>query len=484
MHDQDRRNLLKLSAAVPLGAGALSLGGLGASAASHAAPQAMMPKPDHILEVRNIQKSYFSKDIAALLVNETWPGTAIRYTKGEPFRVVVKNLLDEPTSIHWHGLILPNLLDGVPEVTQAPIEPGALMYYEFPLVQAGSYWYHSHYHLQEQQGLAGPIIIEDSDEKRGYDHDVTVFLSDVLEGSPNDLVKGLQAGKIDVDVPDPYILPGEKEFETDIPYLGYLINGQSNDRPWHYAAKAGQRLRLRLINGSTSSFFRIMINGLPLTVIASDGEDVEPVMVDNLMVGTAERYDVLVTLPESGSYTLHAAALGDDKQVVGILHTEDAAAKANMARPKFTDRILRLDQLVASEETNFSATPDRTIENRLSGDMKAYEWEINDVRYPEVFAGEGAENIPFKVGYGEVVRFVIDNPTPMYHPMHLHGHVFRVLNGQGAKAPRKDTLSVAPKSKVNIEFLADNPGKWFWHCHNLYHLATGMAREVHYVANP
>ena len=488
MYDKDRRQLLKLSAAIPLGASAVTLGGLGSNAAYAATgqtmPQAMMPKPDYILDVVPVQKSFFNTNISGLLVNETWPGPPIRYTKGDFFRAVVKNSLDQPTSIHWHGMVLPNLLDGVPEVTQAPIQPRALMYYEFPLIQAGSYWYHSHYALQEQQGLAGPLIIEDPNEDRGYDHDVTVFLSDVLAGSPDTLVKNLQAGKVDFDTPDPYVLPGESEFEIDVPYLGYLINGQSNDTPWTHTARAGQRLRLRLINGSTSSFFRIMVDDLPLTVIASDGEDVEPVTVDNLVVGTAERYDVLVTLPESGSYTLHAAALGDNTQVVGVLHTQDVAAKANLERPKFTDRILRLEQLIARQEWTLSNTPDRTIDNKLSGNMKAYLWEINGVRYPEVFAGEGAEKIPLEVGFGEVVRFVIENPTPMYHPMHLHGHVFRVLNGQGVRAPRKDTVAVPPKSKVTIEFLADNPGKWFWHCHNLYHLATGMAREVHYVADP
>jgi FtsP/CotA-like multicopper oxidase with cupredoxin domain len=217
-----------------------------------------------------------------------------------------------------------------------------------------------------------------------------------------------------------------------------------------------------------------------LTVIASDGEDLEPVEVDNLMLSTAERYDLLVTIPEAGNFTVYAAALGDDKQVVGVIHTKDRKPEANRARAVFTDKILTLAQMRASQDSTLPEGPSRVLETKLSGNMEKYFWLINDVAYPEPYAPEGTQNIPFEVGYGEVVRIDIDNPTPMVHPMHLHGHVFRVL-GSGARSPRKDTVAVMPKSKLSIEFYANNPGKWFWHCHNLYHLASGMARELHYV---
>jgi FtsP/CotA-like multicopper oxidase with cupredoxin domain len=477
---------MKIMSGTALGAAVLPLASGAATpkaAKAAAPPQSGTPiaaRPDHILDVVEKEVDFFGTPIRGLLSGGSWPGKEIRYKKGDIFRVQVANHLAEPTSLHWHGLILPNLQDGVPGVTQAPLEPGALMYYEFPLVQAGTYWYHSHFGLQEQEGLAGPLIIDDPDEMRAYDHDVTLFLSDVLTGSPVDMMKGLQSGSVEMNVSKPYLLPGETKFNIDVPYAGYLLNGRSNDDPWSYPAAVGDRLRLRVINASTSSNFRLMIDGLPLTVIASDGEDLEPVEVDNLMLSTAERYDLLVTIPEAGNFTVHAAALGDDKQVVGVIHTKDRKPEANRARAVFTNKILTLAQMKASQNSTLPKGPSRVLETKLSGNMEKYFWLINDVAYPEPYAPEGAQNIPFEVGYGEVVRIDIINPTPMVHPMHLHGHVFRVL-GAGARSPRKDTVAVMPKSKLSIEFYANNPGKWFWHCHNLYHLASGMARELHYV---
>ena len=474
--------------------GVLAAGFGAAGTCVRAAPQPARTTPhsgtaipataDFSLDIVEKTVSPFGIPITATLAGGQWPGTEIRYRKGDVFRVMVQNRLTGPTSIHWHGLILPNLQDGVPGVTQAPIEPGELMLYQFPLIQAGTYWYHSHYEFQEQQGLAGPLIIEEPAETRGYDHDVTLLLSDVYSGDPNTVIPGLRDGSIGVKADKPFVLPGESGFATDVPYAGYLLNGRSNASPWKYAVRPRQRLRLRIINASASSFFRFAISGLPLTVIASDGEDVEPVEVDNLMIGTAERYDLLVTIPESGNYPLHAAALGDNKWVEGLIHTHDAPAPAGIGPPRFEGRHLSFEQLRASDDSRFPKGPGRSIDLRLSGNMAKYVWLMNDVAYPELFAPPDARNVPLEVGYGEVVRISLTNPTPMYHPMHLHGHVFRVLGGDDERAPRKDTLSVPPRSTRAIELYANNPGRWFFHCHNLYHMASGMAREVRYVTHP
>ena len=348
-----RRTFLKTASTGVLAAG------LGAAVApARAAPQPAKATPhsgtvipataDFSLDIVEETASPFGTPITAILAGGRWPGTEIRYRKGDVFRVMVQNRLTQPTSIHWHGLIPPNLQDGVPGVTQAPIEPGELMLYQFPLIQAGTYWYHSHYGLQEQQGLAGPLIIEDPAETRGYDHDVTLLLSDVYGGDPDTIVPGLRDGSIDFEVDKPFVLPGESGFATDVPYAGYLLNGRSNASPWEYAVRPRQRLRLRIINASASSFFRFAIPGLPLTVIASDGEDLEPVEVDNLMIGTAERYDLLVTIPESGNYPLHAAALGDNKWVEGLIRTHDASAPAKN-RPAQVRRALPFVRAVAGQ---------------------------------------------------------------------------------------------------------------------------------------
>jgi FtsP/CotA-like multicopper oxidase with cupredoxin domain len=442
-------------------------------------------KPDYKLVVAAQEVELFGHESPALLVNGAWPGTTIRYNRGDRFRVLVENLLDQPTSLHWHGLVDPNLEDGVPTITQAPIGPGDALYYEFDLKQAGTFWYHSHFGLQEQQGLGGPLIIEDPNEPQAYDEDLVVMLSDVIDIPVADVIPRLRKGELKVSVSDPYTLPDGAPFRIDVPYAGYLCNGRTPENSWSHALRAGSRARLRLINGSGSSFFRIAIDGLPLTLIAADGDPVEPLMVDNLVIGTAQRYDVLVTLPESGSYTLHAAALGDDKQAIGVLHTPDVAPVANGQRPQFAGKALKLADLKAPYVTTPPDGPHKSFEVILSGDMRNYLWEMNGQVWPEPFAefaDDHAEETYYDVAFGEVVRFDLVNRTPMAHPMHLHGHSFRVLvdGADPARAPLRDTFVAWPNGKVTIEVVAYNPGKWFFHCHNVWHLAVGMAQAVRY----
>ncbi|HZA68026.1 MAG TPA: multicopper oxidase family protein [Geminicoccaceae bacterium] len=442
-------------------------------------------KPDYRLAVSAQEIELFGRKIQGLLAGGSWPGTTIRYNRGDRFRVLVENALDQPTCLHWHGLVDPNLQDGVPGITQAPIKPGDALYYEFDLKQAGTFWYHSHYGLQEQQGLAGPLIIEDPNEPHSYDEDLVVMLSDVIDIPVDDVIPRIRQGVLNVSVSDPYTLPDGAPFRIDVPYTGYLLNGQTPAAPWSHALKAGSRARLRLINGSGSSFFRIALDGLPLTLIAADGDPVEPLVVDNLVIGTAQRYDVLVTLPGSGSYTLHAAALGDDKQAIGVLHTPDVKASANRDRPSFGGKALQLTDLKAPFTTTPPDGPRKSFEIVLSGDMRNYLWEMNGHVWPEsfaAFAGDQPQETYYDVAFGDIVRFHLVNRTPMAHPMHLHGHSFRVLveGADPARAPIRDTFVVWPKGEVSIEVVAYNPGKWFFHCHNIWHLAVGMAQAVQY----
>src|SRR5918995_6414272 len=220
-------------------------------------------KPDYKLVVAPREAELFGHKIQALLVNGAWPGTTIRYNRGDRFRVLVENTLDEPTSLHWHGLVDPNLEDGVPNVTQAPIGSGDGLYYEFDLKQAGTFWYHSHFGLQEQQGLSGPLIIEDPNEPQAYDEDLVIMLGDVIAMPVDDVIPSIRNGTLQVSVSDPYTLPDGAPFRIDVPYTGYLLNGRTPDAPWSHALKAGARARLRLINGTGSSFFRVAIDGLP-----------------------------------------------------------------------------------------------------------------------------------------------------------------------------------------------------------------------------
>jgi FtsP/CotA-like multicopper oxidase with cupredoxin domain len=331
----------------------------------------------------------FGSKVQALVTGDTWPGTTIRYTKGDQFRVLVENTLDQPTSLHWHGLVDPSLEDGVPGISQAPIGPGNALYYEYALNQAGTFWYHSHYGLQEQQGLLGAFVIEDPDEPHAYDEDLLVMLGDVTDIPVDDVVPQIRAGTLTVSVNDPFPMDDGTPFPIDVPYIGYMLNGRTPDAPWTQALRADVRARLRLINSSGSSFFRVAIDGVAMTVIAADGDPVAPIQVDNLMIGTAQRYDVLVSLPESGSYTLHAAALGDDKQALGVLHTPDAAPSASTGRPQFAGRALQLADLEALYPTTPPHAPDKTFEIVLGGQMQKYIWTMNGKVWPEVLADDG-----------------------------------------------------------------------------------------------
>ena len=484
-----RRDFARAAALAPLAAiPVLRSASPAAEAADTARPDGVWElgaKPDYKLMLSAQETDLFGHKIQSLLANGTWPGKTIHYRRGDHFRVLVENNLDQPTAIHWHGLVNPNLEDGVPYVTQAPIGPGYSVFYEFALKQAGTFWYHSHFGLQEQQGLVGPLIIEDPNEPHAYDEDVVVMLNDVTNIPVDDVIQRIRKGSLKVSIDDPYALPDGSPFPTDVPYVGYLLNGGTPSQPWTYSLKVGARARLRLINGSGSSVFRIAIDGVPLTLIAADGDRIEPIVVDNLMIGTAQRYDALVTLPESGSFTIHAAALGDDKAALGVLHTPDVAPAANKGRSSFVGKALRLSDLRAPYPTTPPPGPRKTFEVILSWDMRNYIWEMNEHVWPEpfaTFAGEQAEETYYDVALGDVVRFNFINKTSMAHPMHLHGHVFRVLSdgADQTHAPLRDTVVVWPNGKASIEFVANNPGKWFFHCHNVWHLAAGMAQAVRY----
>jgi len=447
-------------------------------------------KPDHTFNINAATVAPLGTPTPATLVNGTYPGPELRYREGDHLRVLANNQLNVPTTIHWHGMIVPNYMDGVPGVTQMPIAPGRSVIYEYPLRQSGTYWYHSHVGFQEQTGLSGPLIIESRNEPHAYDHDVVVFLQDFLNQAPAGIVPQIRGQQTPTSAVQPpkqggYPFPADRKFEVDVNYPGYLLNGRSNRDPWTLKVRRGDRIRFRMINGSTASFFRVMLDGHKMQLIAADGQPVEPSEISNLVLATAERYDVLVTVQESGSFTLHAAALGTKDQVVGVVHTADARAQAQLSRPKFDGRSGGLADY-ASLKAPYPTTidgPVNQIDVELGGMMKKYLWSMNGEYYPEVYSPDGKAE-PLKVRYGQRVRVRLTNKTMMYHPMHLHGHFFRLLPKPGDReathAPIKDTLAIGPKQEIEFEFLADNPGRWFFHCHNLYHLASGMARVVEY----
>lgn len=498
MHNQtrsvSRRQLLEASAGLPIVLAAPSLAAAAQSSTSRSAETEAPPfqsKPDHICNIEAKSIAPLGTPTEATLINGNLPGPEIRYREGDMLRVLVNNRMQVPTSLHWHGMIVPNYMDGVPGVTQMPIAPGDSVLYEYLLRQSGTYWYHSHYQFQEQTGLSGALIIEARDEPDSYDHDVVVAMSDWLDQRPENIIpqiRGSQPATAAVKPPPPggYPFPGDKPFNIDVNYPGYLMNGRSNASPWKLQVRRGDRIRLRLINASTATFFRVALDGHTMRLIAADGQSVEPLDVNDLVIATAERYDVLITVKEAGSFTLHAAALGSDQQVVGIVHTADAAPKANMQRAEFAGTsggMANYPALKSPYPTTLPDGPVKTFEIDLGGQMMKYLWSMGGEYFPETFSPDGKAT-PLVINSGDRVRVRLTNSTMMYHPMHLHGHFFRVLPKPGAwddsAAPLKDTVGVGPKQQVDFEFTADNPGNWFFHCHNLYHLASGMARVVRY----
>ena len=312
--DWSRRTLLKGS-----GLAALAVAPGGALAKT-----AAMRGPLHSLDggrLFHIEQTRINPDgaaeVVALTVNGRFPGPELRLREGELFRVALQNgLPDEPATVHWHGLLVPSAMDGVPGISQPPVPPGEFYVYEFPLVQSGTYWYHSHYELQEQRGLAGALIIEAKDEEGAYDRDYVLLLSDWLHSDPAAIIPQLRrsAGGMKTGEAKPAD-PGTKTTSmpadaapdlSDVAYDAFLLNGRGAADPFVAVAKAGERIRFRLINGAASTFFRFGIDGHALTVTHADGQPVAPVEVESLLIGMGECYDLLVHVTASGSSTIRA----------------------------------------------------------------------------------------------------------------------------------------------------------------------------------
>lgn len=488
-----RRQVLGAAATLPL---SLSVSNVLAEEPSKLAEQRFpgpptQVKPDYTFNLAAKTIAPVGQPIEATLVNSVLPGPDIRYREGDMFRVLVNNGLTVPASVHWHGMIVPNYMDGVPDITQYPIAPGGSVLYEYPLRQSGTYWYHSHYQFQEQTGLSGPLIVEAKNEPHAYDHDVVVFMSDWLDQPPESVVPQLRmqqppTAATKMRKPGGYPFPGGKPFEVDIYYPGYLVNGKPDTDPWKLQVKRGDRVRLRLINGSAATFFRVSLDDHELQIIAADGQPIEPISVSDIVVGAAERYDVLVTIGESGSFTFHAAALGTNLQAIAVIYTVGATPKPNKNKPNLTGKSGGAADYAALKSPFKTTLPDgpvRQFDIALGGQMMKYLWTMAGKLYAEQFSPDGDAE-PLTIKFGERVRIRFTNTTMMYHPMHLHGHFFRVLPRPAAweapSAPLKDSIAVGPMQNVDIEFFADNPGKWFFHCHNLYHMAAGMARVMQY----
>lgn len=454
------------------------------------------------------------RKVQALTINGGTPGPVLRLREGDVARITVVNgLADDSTSIHWHGLLVPNIEDGVPVVTTPVIGPGQSRTFEFLVRQHGTYWYHSHTGHQEQRGVYGAIVIEPKTETKAADHDEVVILSDWTDEDPRDVQRSLlrgsdwysfrkgtsqsllgayQAGKLGEYLDREKALVPPMDL-SDVAYDAFLMNGR---RRLELPGKPGETVRVRLINAGAASYFYLDAATGPLRIVAADGQDVKPFDQKRLLIGPAETYDVLVTVPAQGAWELRSTAQDGSGSVsawVGSGERHEATpppAPDRYGMAAYLTSILdQIDPEPGAKEQERPISPyakmraaqphpvassHRELTLKLTGDMIRYEWSFDGLDPREAEA--------IKVKEGETIRVRLVNNTMMHHPIHFHGHFFRLVDANDkdpATSPLKHTVDVPPMSVRTIEFTAnEGQGDWLIHCHLLYHHITGMVRTI------
>lgn len=430
----------------------------------------------------------FAVDLGGL-TSPTWaygssvPGGEIRVKAGDLVRARFTNQLPEATTIHWHGIALRNDMDGVPGMTQEVVAPQGTFLYEFIAPDPGTHWFHPHVGLHLDRGLYAPLIVEDPAEPGRYDREYVVVFDDWTDGlgqSPEAAMEDLRAGRGPHAAHQAGGGPHSDVLNSaggDVNYPLYLINGRHSSAPVELAVRKGERIRLRLINAGADTPFRVAVGGHQMTVTHADGFPVVPVTVETLMIAMAERYDVTVTVAGDGVFPLIAVAEAKADAAMAVLRSGSGAVPGLSVRPReLNGKMLQMSDLVAAEPVRLApGRPDRTYKVALGGGDAGYVWTLNGKPH--------GQNKPLEVRQGERVRLDFTNSTTMFHPMHLHGHTFQVINAGGTAGARKDTTIVRPDEPVSVEFIADNPGQWMIHCHNNYHQEGGMMLTLSYVTD-
>ena len=511
------------------------------------------------LYVKDTIVNFTGKSKRAISVNGRIPMPTLTFTQGDTAEIHVHNELKESTSLHWHGLILPNKEDGVPYLTQMPIEPRTTHVYRFPIVQNGTHWYHSHSGLQEQIGMYGSMILnkrnDDPTFRKGIDdlptlpviisewtdydpnnvhrmlHNATDWFA-IRKGSTQSYAEAIREGHLNTKVKNEFKRMLAMDV-SDVYYDKFLLNGNQESQLSQF--KAGEKVRLRISNGGASTYFWLNYGGGKLQVVANDGNDVEPVEVDRLIIAVSETYDIVITIPENNkSYAFQATSedrinrsllyIGEgEKQIMAPLprlkyfegmkmmnsmmkingdlddmgmnmslnqmdmnvvmypeitgpsNAQVKEDKENQYNSNALSDIVTLNYAMLKSPHNTSLpkeVPTKVLNFELTGNMNRYVWSMDNKVVSE------SDKILIKKG--ENVRMIIYNGSMMRHPMHLHGHDFRVLNGQGENAPLKNIIDIMPMETDTLEFNANMEGDWFFHCHILYHMMSGMGRVFTY----
>ncbi len=515
------------------------------------------------LYVRDTTVNFTGKIKRAIAVNGQIPMPTLTFTEGDTAEIYVHNELNEETSLHWHGLFLPNQYDGVPNLTQMPIKAHTTHLYRFPIIQHGTHWYHSHTKLQEQIGMYGSMILLKKDEPNIQT--IPVILSEwtdmkpeqvhrrlhnasdwfaIQKGTTQSYAEAIHQGYLKTKLTNEWKRMNAMDV-SDVYYNKFLINGKTEEhfKPTLGTAGTTDTIRLRISNAGASTYFWLNYSGGKITVVANDGNDVEPVEVDRLLIAVSETYDVLVTIPND-SIAYEFTATSEDRTKSASLWLGSGIKKLAQPMPKLkyfegmkmmngmmkmngdlddmgmnmslnqmdmnvvmypeitgeikkkekmkgmqmnneneynanalSDLVtLNYSMLKSTAPTNLPDTTTKILSFTLSGNMNRYVWSIDNKVVSE------ADKILVKKG--ENVRIIIHNNSMMRHPMHLHGHDFRLLNGQGDFSPLKNVVDIMPMETDTLEFNANVYGDWFFHCHILYHMMAGMGRVFTYENQP
>lgn len=434
----------------------------------------------HVLEAKVAKIQLVDAQFGDYPETEIWgynggvPGPLLRFKQGDTLRQTLRNSLPHPTAIHWHGLRLPNAMDGVPGFTQQAVQTGDTFAYEFPLLDAGTYWYHSHNHSTEQvaRGLYGALVVEE-DTPPDVDHDIVVVLDDWRLDD---------AAQITDDF-------GAMHDWTHAGRLGNYIHAQMTEAPQSLAENA--RVRLRFINVASDRIMTIAVKGATGHVVARDGMPLETLeAMDTLTFGPAERADVIVDVIASEANALEIAFLQRDTGY--LLKAIPVSGPPAQARPPLSPlpdnpvtRLTDLTDLKGAREIPL-VMDGGAMGGMQSATFQGAELGVRDlVQKGKVWAFNGVVGMPdaplAELNQGELVRIPIVNQTAFAHAMHLHGTHFQEVLADGQFGPLKDTLLVQPRETREIAFRAEAPGKWLFHCHMLSHQAAGMKTWFHVV---
>jgi CopA family copper-resistance protein len=520
------------------------------------------------LYIRDTIVNFTGKHKRAIAVNGQIPMPTLEFTEGDTAEIYAHNELNESTSLHWHGLLLPNKEDGVPNLTQMPIAPHMTHLYKFPIIQHGTHWYHSHSGLQEQIGMYGNFVMNKQPNAPNFRQNIDdlptipLVLSEWTDYNPNNvhrmlhnatdwfaIKKGTTQSWGEAISQGYFKTKFKNEWKrmlamdvSDVYYDYFLINGKNESQLSQF--KAGDKVRLRVSNGGASTYFWLTYAGGKMTVVANDGNDIEPVEVDRLIIAVSETYDIIVTIPDNKAYGFLATSEDRTKSTTVYLGQGEKQTAAALPRLKYFEGMemmngmmkmngdlddmgmrmslnqmdmnvvmypeitgdplsknakkdemkgmnhaqhaenqynanalsdivtLNYAMLKAPEKTVLPNAPVKELKFELTGNMNRYVWSMDNKVVSET------DRILIKKG--ENVRIIIYNGSMMRHPMHLHGHDFRLLNGKGDYAPLKNIVDIMPMETDTLEFNANVEGDWFFHCHILYHMMSGMGRIFRY----